>query len=309
MTERIPLVLVAEDEMEVASLLEVILRREGHHVLVARSAPAATALAKAHHPDLILLDLGLPGGSGTEVCDAVRADPAMADIPILIVSAENATDSLVSGLEHGAADYIRKPFDPIELVARVRAAMRTKLRFDALQERTNALTEMAFVDELTGLYNRRRMIERLEEEYKRARRYAYPISCLFVDIDYFKSINDDFGHQAGDDVLREVSSLLRGCIRAYDVACRYGGEEFVVLLPQTDTEQALVAAERIRATVEGMTCSFGDRPVTVSIGIATYPETAQDPDSLLTRADRAMYQAKETGRNRIASASPTPATP
>ncbi len=301
--------LIAEDEPEVASLLEVILRREGLHVLTARTAYEATDLALAHRPDLILLDQGLPGGSGIAVCNTLRHDPSTEDIPIIFVTAEHAPQMVVQGLELGANDFISKPFDPNELAARVRAALRTKLRFDELEERSAALAEMAFVDELTGLYNRRRMLERLEEEYKRARRYKYPISCLFVDLDEFKRINDDFGHQAGDVVLREVSNLIRGCIRAYDVACRYGGEELVVLLPQTDAEQALVAAERIRTIIAGMTSALGDRPITVSVGVATYPGAANGPDALLASADAAMYAAKAAGRNRVRSAAAVPASP
>jgi len=308
MTQRIPLVLVAEDEPEVVGLLEVLLRREGYHVLVARTAAEAIELALGHLPDLLMLDLGLPGGSGVEVCEAVRNDAGTSDIPILIVTAEDSTESVVKVLERGANDYVTKPFDPGVLVARVHALMRTKLRYDALAERTAALAEVAFVDELTGLYNRRRMLERLEEEYKRARRYSYQISCLFIDLDLFKEINDAYGHQCGDEVLREVANLIRGCIRAYDVACRWGGEELVVLLPQTSAEQATTAAERIRETIEGMTSALGDRPVTVSIGVATYPETAADSEALLTAADQAMYAAKLAGRNRVCSAAALGAT-
>lgn len=296
--------MVAEDEPEVANLLEVIFRREGFRILMARSAIEAIDVAIRHQPDLVLLDLDLPGGHGSTVCETLRHHPATSQTQILIVTAENATESVVHGFEVGANDYIFKPFDPHQLVARVKAALRTKLQFDELNERTAALAEMAFVDELTGLYNRRRMLERLDEEFKRARRYSYPISCLFLDIDHFKQINDQHGHQAGDEVLAEIANLLRGCIRAYDVPCRYGGEELVVLLPQTSLEQAVKAGERIRETVEGMTSAFGGQAVTVSIGVACYPETASDPSSLLSTADQAMYAAKVSGRNRVCAAAP-----
>ena len=299
MSESIPLILVAEDEPDIASLLEVMLRREGFHVMLARTGLDACNLARSHGPDVILLDLDLPGVHGTTVCKDLREDPATEDVPIIIVTALADKKAVAAGLDLGAVDYVTKPFDPRELIARVRSALRIKQRFDAVRARSAALAEMAFVDELTGLYNRRRMLERLQEEYNRAKRYQYPISCIFIDIDHFKAVNDTHGHAAGDEVLREVSSLVRGCIRAYDVPCRYGGEEIVVLLPQADAEQALIAAERIRSAVEGMTRDFGKISVTVSVGISSYPDTAQDAQGILEGADRAMYLAKEGGRNKV----------
>ncbi len=308
MTQEVPLVLIAEDEPAVAQLVERLLRRDGYQVLVASAGSEAVEIAVAHNPDVILLDLGLPAGDGVSVCRSLRADPRTQDIPVVVVTGDTSKATVATTLDLGADDYITKPFEPDELIARVRAALRAKRRLDDLKVHNESLREMAFVDPLTGLYNRRRMLERLEEEHNRARRFGYPVACLFIDIDHFKQVNDTHGHGSGDELLHEVSTLVKGCVRIYDVACRYGGEEIVVVLPQTDLEQGVVVAERIRGTIEAMTGSFGKIKATVSVGVSVYPLTATNAQSLLEQADAAMYQAKHGGRNKVVAYSSQPVT-
>ncbi len=305
MSKEQPLVLIAEDDRVVSGLLERLLKRDGYQVLVAEGGARACELAVAHVPDVILLDLGLPGGDGASVCRQLRIDLRTQDIPIVVVTGDVSKASLASTLDMGADDYVTKPFDPEELVARVRAALRSKRRLDDLKIRNESLAEMAFVDELTGLYNRRRMLERLEEEHNRARRFGYPVACLFLDVDHFKQVNDTHGHGSGDELLHEVATILRGCVRIYDVACRYGGEELVVILPQTTVEQGEFVAERIRATIEAMTGTLGKIKATVSIGVSEYPRTASSAQDLVVQADAAMYQAKRAGRNQVVCFDPS----
>jgi two-component system cell cycle response regulator len=223
-------------------------------------------------------------------------------LPVVLLTALADSDSRVAGLRIGADDYVTKPFDERELLARVANLLRLKHMHDQINLSRERLAALAVQDELTGLYNYRYLQTRLAEEFKRAERYREPLSCLMVDVDYFKLVNDRHGHKAGDDALREVSVRLLKAVREVDVVARYGGEEFLLVLPSTSFSGALSVAERVWRTVGGEAFALAgtSERVTVSVGVAVYPSRdIKSKDQLLKSADRALYQAKHDGRDRI----------
>jgi diguanylate cyclase (GGDEF)-like protein len=225
-----------------------------------------------------------------------------------MLTAKDSVSDKVVGLESGADDYLPKPFDDNELNARIYAQLRTKSQQDELKQKNQQLEDMltrvetlAISDSLTGLFNRRRFEFILSNEFKRAVRYKSQLSCLMIDIDHFKKVNDALGHQAGDALLREISQIIQRCIRDVDTIARWGGEEFVVLGPNTSTEHAKLAAARIlNAVSQQVFTEFEGIKITVSIGIAGLPNPGIDtPEKLLNAADIALYEAKKNGRNRM----------
>ena len=274
---------------------------------VARSEEAANGLegyrkAVENPPDLILCDLVMPSVDGFKLLSLVRAHPKLRDVPVILLTGQTDVETKIRGLELGASDYVTKPFDAGELLARIKVHLKTKALQDALKRSNEELRKLSTLDPLTGLFNRRHFMAELEKEFRRAQRYDTPLSFVMIDIDHFKKLNDTYGHQAGDDVLRELGALLRREIRDTDVPGRYGGEEFCVLLPQTPVDGAAEFAERFRRAVEGHVFPAQGRTlrITASLGVAWCPaegvERAQD---LIEKADGALYQAKREGRNRV----------
>jgi diguanylate cyclase (GGDEF)-like protein len=252
-------------------------------------------------PDLVLLDLGLPDCDGFEVLRRLKDDRRTRDVPVILISAASATESKAQGLDMGAVDFVTKPFELIELQARIRVALRTKRLQELLEQR-------AHVDALTGLANRAALEERLATDWALFQRHGGALAVLIVDLDHFKKVNDVYGHAAGDEVLRSAGETLRAAVRASDLAARYGGEEFVVVAPHCDSAGAIKTAERFRRRLAEapVTLSPGREPllVTASVGIASVPEQpVRSADDLLTLADRALYQAKAGGRDRVVSGS------
>jgi diguanylate cyclase (GGDEF)-like protein len=291
-------VLVVDDVPDNIKLLTYELADEGHQVLVAHDGPQALARADAERPDVILLDITMPGLDGIEVCRRLKADPMLKAIPVIMVSARGQESDVIAGLDAGAQDYVTKPFNLPVVLARVRAAERTKTDHDRQLEKNRALAEVATIDALTAARNRRFLEDALQSSVSFSVRHALPLSLVMIDVDEFKQFNDTYGHPAGDDVLRTVAGILRGGIRDHDIAARYGGEEFSVLLPATDGVAAHVISERLRAAIAGH--AWPRRPVTASFGIATMiPEVPIDPVSLVEAADCALYFSKERGRNRV----------
>lgn len=291
-------VLVIDDIEDDIRIIEKGLKPFGYEVLKARNGEEGLKIAKTELPDIILLDIMMPGVDGYKVCEELRSDYATRDIPILFVSAKVETPDIIEAFQRGGDDYITKPFSLQELAARVNAAMRIK-------ERQDNLKMMSITDELTGLYNRRYLNERLIEEVERARRYKYPISCLMLDLDHFKDVNDTYGHQVGDLVLVELGRILKNSTRVVDITARYGGEEFLIVLPMTNLKGAQTLAERIRRNVE--LYRFGEDlslRITISIGCAELDPSRgdeMDPDLLIQLADKALYEAKKK-RNCVACA-------
>jgi two-component system, cell cycle response regulator len=294
-------VLLVEDDEAVRSMVSQALLLEGHEVVAFDSAEAALEATLAGTPDVVLLDVMLPGMSGLEMLDRMRGDDRLCHVPVILISALDG-ETVVEGLKGGAQDYVRKPFAIDELLARVAGTLTTKRARDGLDERVSDLEHLALTDELTGLDNRRAAERHLERLTAQAARTGRPLSALLLDVDRFKAVNDTYGHHVGDEILAALAQELTGASRAADVIARWGGEEFVVLLPDTDLERAQLVAERLRATVAAMEPPVPEfaGEVTVSIGVAA---TTDSPRRLLVDADAALYRAKTDGRNRIAATS------
>ncbi len=297
--ERPALVLVADDSLVIRKLLRRQLEEHGHDVVEAVDGEDALVQVRAHLPDIVLLDVEMPNLDGHGVLGQMHATPEVADIPVVFLTARASTEDVVEGLRLGAHDYLRKPFEPSELVARVSAAVRVKRLQDQLRERNAELDEISRMDVVTGLPNRRHLLEHLQVETSAARRRGEQFGLLMVDVDHFKKVNDEWGHESGDAVLRIVAARLASACREEDVAGRWGGEEFVVVAPASDIDGATALAERVRALVAESPIpvgASGSITVTVSVGVVA---GIDDVDDLLRRADEALYEAKQTGRNRV----------
>jgi two-component system cell cycle response regulator len=253
--------------------------------------------------DLVIVSLGLQNFDGLRLCSQIRSLERTRNVPILAVAEADNNQRLVRGLEIGVNDYLIRPVDRNEMLARVRTQIKKKRYTERLRDNVQASIEMAITDALTGLFNRRYMETHLATLLEQAASRGKPLSVLILDIDYFKAINDGHGHDAGDDVLREFSLRIRKSIRNIDLACRYGGEEFVIVMPETDMSVATMVAERLRRRIAGEPFSIqnGSRQldVTISIGIAALAGPADTAATVLKRADTALYRAKRDGRNRV----------
>ena len=289
------LLLVVDDADTMRDLLERQLTERGYDVVCAADGRAGLELVSRRRPDAILLDHELPGMSGLEVLARLRSDDDLAAVPVIMLTTEHEQALLLTSLRAGAHDHLRKPFDPAELEARVAAALRVKKLHDALVDANRRLAEQALTDDLTGLANRRHGAHELDRAVALAVRHGQALALARVDIDHFKKVNDTRGHQGGDEVLAEVARRLARAVRGGDELARWGGDEFVAILPDTDREGAARAAERLRASVAES--PIAHLAVTVSAGWAHW--AGDTPDDLLARADRALYQAKDAGRDTV----------
>lgn len=302
-------VLVVDDHEDNVELLKMRLEAWGFQAEVETDGASALAHIERDPPDLVLLDVMMPNVDGIEVARRVKGNPDLPFVPIIMQTALDSTESKVEGLEAGADDYITKPIDFAELKARIRSMLRIKRLQETLEERERELIEtnerlrqVSITDGLTGLDNRRHLEERLQEMFEHASRLNEPFSCVMCDLDKFKSVNDTYGHQAGDAVLRQLADILREEAREIDRVGRYGGEEFMLLLPGTVLDAAVTFAERVRKAVESHTFTFdgGTLQRTASFGVAGWPHPRiVDCDTLVRAADDALYVAKETGRNKV----------
>lgn len=257
--------------------------------------------------DIILCDLEMPRMDGFKFLGMLKGRPEVSDTPVIILTGNDDRELKIKGLEQGACDFITKPFDPEELVARMRVHLKIKHLQDDLKRSNELLLELSNTDHLTGLFNRRFLMEALDKEVQRARRKDGQVALLLLDIDHFKRVNDTHGHLQGDVVLQKVALHIQKELRSYDIAARYGGEEFVAVLPDTSLKEAFNVADRIRLSVQGMRFagSLSNEQVTVSLGVALFPSPCfDDIDGLLRAADEALYQAKERGRNRVIISDP-----
>jgi diguanylate cyclase (GGDEF)-like protein len=304
-------ILVADDEPINRSLIQRRLERAGYHVLTAQNGQEAVEKTRERLPDLVLLDIMMPVMDGLEACRLIKGDATTRDIPVIFLSARDETEVKVSGLSLGANDYISKPFKAEELLARVDVAMRLKRERDHLRTsaaealaQSELAQERAMTDALTGMLNRYGLQRVLAHEHAEARRYNRPLSCLMIDLDNFKTINDTYGHSAGDTALQQVAAILTEVVRRSDMVFRYGGEEFLVLLPETELEGAASLAEKIRAAAAARLFGGGERlfHLTLSAGASNLCD-GESGNDMIARADVALYQAKEQGRNRVEAAS------
>jgi two-component system, cell cycle response regulator len=306
-------ILVVDDVPDNVEILDARLTSRGYVVDTATNGEEALARVREAHPHLILLDVMMPGMDGREVVRRLRDDPEIPFIPIILVTALTDADDVVQGLESGADDYISKPFNFRELEARVRAMLRIKRLQDELDQKNRELEfanrrlkELSITDGLTELFNHRHVHELLHDEFERTLRSGDPISVAMIDLDRFKQVNDTYGHPTGDVILYETAVILRETAREIDMPGRYGGEEFIVILPGTEEGAAGAFAERVRQAVEAHTFRDGEKEVrmTMSAGVATFPGRGiEAPEALLKQADDALYQAKHSGRNRVVRAS------
>ncbi len=273
-----------------------------YQVFMATGGEQAITMCRDNPPDLVLLDVSMPGMDGYEVCAHLKHDQATRDIPVIFVTAHDSTDDETRGLAVGAVDFITKPVNPQVVRARVKTHITLKLQSDLLRQ-------MAFVDGLTGVCNRRHFDERMAAEWRRGQRNGTPLSLALIDIDHFKRYNDHYGHQAGDDCLIRVAHALKDHLRRPgDMLARYGGEEFVCLLPETDAKGAAEFAQQLVLCIQALKLAHAGSDlngfVSISAGMATaYPDVQNDCPALLALADAQLYQAKGAGRARACAAS------
>ena len=295
-------ILIVDDHEDNVELLRARLEARGYRTAAAEDGEQALRLVGERPPDLILLDVMMPKVDGIEVARRIRANKALPFIPIIMQTALDSTEQTVEGLDAGADDYITKPINFAVLEARVRTQLRVKTLVEQVQRQADELLRVSRTDALTGLDNRRYLEERLAEAFEHARRLSEPFAVLMCDLDKFKSVNDTHGHQAGDAVLEQLADVLRAQVREIDRVGRYGGEEFMLLLPGTTLHAAQRFGERVRKAVEAHTFRFegGTLRRTLSAGVAAWPHARlATADALVKAADDALYVAKESGRNRV----------
>lgn len=306
-------VLIAEDNPIFQAMLKRLLTRWEYEIVSALDGNEAWSILQGDDPpQLAILDWMMPGMDGVEVCRRVRGAGREPYTYIILLTARTQAEDLVEGMDAGADDYLTKPFNAHELRVRLRAGRRILDLQQELVKAREALREQACHDGLTGLFNRITILEMLQNEIGRSRREKTPMSLLMLDLDHFKKINDTYGHLAGDAVLREAAKRMKAVVRQYDAVGRYGGEEFLVLMPGSDVENSMAQAERIRQIIAAEPCPFGEAniPMTCSIGFAsTASGIAPIPNELIREADSALYEAKRSGRNRtVAAVGPIAAT-
>lgn len=292
-------ILVVDDDPDSLEIIAEALSWEGYQVDKSTSAEEGFNRALDWRPDLVVLDVNMPLKNGTEILkDLKKADPFLA---VMLISGNTSTESVITGLDSGADDYIPKPFDPLELLARVRTQLRIKDLNDQLRIANEKLKELVDIDDLTGLYNMRSVFQRLEHEIERGRRFNRPVCVVMMDMDKFKSVNDGHDHLFGSHVLAEVGKIIRQIIRNIDIGARYGGDEFLIALTETNKEGALIFCERLRKAIATnhfkndkdeiyLTCSIG-------FAITTLGDNLTDARALVRAADSSLYEAKRAGRN------------
>lgn len=280
-------VLIIDDSPAIHALIRARLREEPLDLHATCSGRDGITLARTLEPDLILLDVDMPDPNGFEVCRLLKLEPELQGTPIIFLTGTASSQAKIRGLDLGAVDYVSKPFDPAELRARVRAALQMKFMIDLLNKR-------AQIDSVTGLWNRRFFDGRFEAELSLSRRSGRPLSVVLLDIDGFRKINVQLGRPAGDEVLRAIAELLVNSIRAEDVVCRFGGDEFAILAPNV-AEGAATLARRLVTAVEEMSLKIGGKalPITVSAGVGIASEIADG--SIVAAAQGALDRARQSG--------------
>lgn len=310
-------VLVVDDDPVALKLLAKLLKDEGHRVMLARDGKEALAITLKKRPQVVISDWFMPKLDGIELTRTLRRTSWGKRIYILLLTGNDREDRLLTAFDAGVDDYVAKPFKPKLLMARLAAGVRMvklqeQVELDQEIQRKNSvqmtrmnrqLKEAANTDFLTGLPNRRHAMGQMDKAWKNACATESPLSVLMIDIDKFKSVNDTYGHDVGDVVLKETARVIKGAVRRYDTAARMGGEEFLVVCPGADLDEARMVGERIRLRVESSHIKFGefDRNVTISVGVATMLEGVEDTDHLIRMADEAVYVSKTNGRNQVNS--------
>ncbi len=292
--EQQPVLLLIDDSPMIHRLLTFKLKNEGIEFLSAFSASEGLELAASNRPALILLDLHLPDQNGLTALLSFKNDPRTIDLPVIMLSGDTDPANKVRAFELGAMDYVTKPFDIHELRARIQSAIRVHTLMHMLEKR-------AQIDGLTGLWNRAHFNERLSTELDQSKRNKTEMSLIICDLDHFKKVNDTFGHPAGDAVLQSFAKVLTTELRSYDVACRYGGEEFAIILPDAGPPASLAICERIRKAIEAKRWpNYPNIRATASFGLTDRGlDSGQTPEAWVAAADKCLYDSKQSGRNRV----------
>lgn len=303
MTDALPLtVAVVDDDASIRRLVKHFLHASNYAVIEATSGAEARQVLSEYPWDVVILDRRFPDVDGVDLCREIKANPDFMSRYVIMLTGENEESHKIEGLDLGADDYVTKPFRPPELLARIRAAKRIVDLQKDLMVKNKRLEQLSITDGLTQLYNHRYFQDEFARAFEQATRYERPLSVVIFDIDFFKKVNDTFGHAAGDQVLREVSRLFTESIRATDLAARYGGEEFAVLMPETTLEDAILFGEKVRKLVEStaVMTETGEVNPTISVGVANTPYTkVRSTRQLIECADKALYRAKRAGRNQV----------
>ncbi len=293
---------IVDDDAAIRRLVRLFLKRSGYDIVEFATGMEARAQLAKFPWDLALLDRRLPDMDGVELCQELKSDPEFKTRYVIMLTGEDEQEDKVQGLDLGADDYITKPFQAPELLARIRAGKRIVDLQKELLETNKRLELLSITDGLTNLYNHRYFQDELSRAFEESDRYGRPLSLAIVDLDFFKKINDTYGHAVGDQVLKAVSRIFQDSIRSADLAARYGGEEFAVMMPETTLDDAVAFAEKIRILIETTPVNTQAGPIhlTVSIGVSTVPQTGiHSAKELIVAADKALYRAKRSGRNQV----------
>jgi diguanylate cyclase (GGDEF)-like protein len=294
-------ILLVDDDRAMLAGLEEMVVACGHEAIPAQTWSEALRLYRQAKPDLVLLDVMMPDIDGFKMARILKKEDAAGFVPVILLTGLDDLESKRRGMASGADDFLTKPVSPVELEIRLQSMLRIKELADQLRAANDKLAELAATDPLTGLRNRRAVYEHLEREYARAKRYRHPLAVFMLDLDHFKSVNDTHGHHIGDAVLKLVADTLKRSVRETDLVGRYGGEEFIILAPETSSKDAWIVGERVRATIAAASAAADGLPdVTTSIGgVTTESEAVRAFEDLVHVADAALYEAKDAGRNRV----------
>ncbi len=308
------ILLIADDTAVIRKSVFKILEPTGlfSQILQAKNGLEALDLLLKNDVDLLISDINMPVMDGYKLLGTLRNIEKYRSLPVIFLTSQSDSHHKVKGLQEGANDYVTKPFEPEELVARVKNLLTMKslqseldIKNKEMEAANRKLEQLSFTDETTGLWNRRYLWRRLTEEITKSERHQLIIAALMIDIDDFKKINDTYGHITGDLILAEIARILKNQCRSHDLVARYGGEEFVMLLHQTDLKGGVLTAERLVKAVENYPFTTEDKQplnATVSIGVAAYPApVVRNATDLIKQADQALYEAKRSGKNRVAS--------
>jgi len=282
-------ILIVEDDRDMRKLLKMYLNHNSYQIIEATSGDEGLNILNNTIPDLIICDIMMPGMDGYELRKKILRNEKLRLVPFVFLSAKGLNKDIIEGFKLFADAYISKPFDPEIL----------KVQVNTLLEKYTEINRLVHFDPLTKLYNRRSLEIYFAQELNRVQRYKQKLSILMLDIDHFKNINDRFGHPVGDEVLKAIAGKLLEQVREVDIIARIGGEEFIILMPETDKETAFTVANRLCTNVAGMSFSQPKIKVTISIGVASAPADGDTPEELLNKVDAAMYSAKRNGRNRV----------
>lgn len=297
--------LIVDDTPVVRDLVKTVVAKTGWftNILEADNGMDAIKLFFKNKVDFVVTDVVMPKVDGYKLIAAIKGSEAGKDVPVIMLSAsrKEIVDK-IRGLNIGASDYVLKPFDSNELLARINTFLKIQELQNELREKNALLEKLSVTDELTGLYNRRYFYDHINMHIALAKRHNYHIGCLLIDIDHFKNINDTYGHDVGDKVLKGLAALMKGKMRDGEILARFGGEEFIICLCRADEKGAISAAERMRKAVEDANIEGTNSPIktTISIGIAIYPDkNLKNSDEIIKMADEALYHAKRSGRNKV----------